>query len=245
MKNKKETKSTAKKSNSPPIAGAHYIPIPAKVKHTHYPNPTTKLLEQISDEEKMEKIAVHFREIMITLGLDVDDESLAQTPNRIAKMYVKEIFSGLNPKNFPDISLVKDHDLPLHRSSIVFVAVSFISFCEHHFVPMKGTAYVAYRPNGKLIGLSKIPRIVRFYARRPQIQERMTAQIADCLSQILDTEDIAVSINASHFCVLARGVHDQSSHTITNVLRGEFEEVSEIRYEFFDAMNRSNKAQHD
>lgn len=225
------------KSN--PVPGAHYSQIKDIVKKTNYPNPITKLLESVSDEKKIHKIAEHFREIMITLGLDVEDESLSQTPNRIAKMYVKEIFSGLNPKNFPDISLVKDHELPLHRSSIVFVSVSFISFCEHHFVPMKGTAYVAYRPNGKLIGLSKIPRIVRYFARRPQLQERMTAQIADCLSLILETEDVAVSMTASHFCVLARGVHDQNSHTITNVLRGEFDENSDIRHEFFDAINRS------
>lgn len=232
-------KSSKKTILKNPVPGAHYSKIKDLAKRTNYPNATTKLLESVSDEEKMTIIAEHFREIMITLGLDVEDESLAQTPNRIAKMYVKEIFSGLNPKNFPDISLVKDHDLPLHQSSIVFVSVSFISFCEHHFVPMKGTAYVAYRPRGKLIGLSKIPRIVRYFARRPQLQERMTAQIADCLSQILETDDVAVSITASHFCVLARGVHDQSSHTITNVLRGGFDENSEIRHEFFDAINRS------
>lgn len=122
---------------------------------------------------------------------------------------------------------------------MVFVKVNFTSFCEHHFVPMMGHAYVAYLPKGKLIGLSKIPRIVKFFAKRPQVQERLTAQIADSLATILETEDVAVSITAQHFCVVARGIEDQNSHTTTNDFRGKFEEASLERQEFFQAMNKS------
>ena len=114
---------------------------------------------------------------------------------------------------------------------MVLVKVSFTSFCEHHFVPMRGVVYVAYLPNERLIGLSKIPRIVRYFARRPQVQERLTAQIADALSLLLETEDVAVSCMAEHFCVIARGVEDGESHTVTNVLRGAFEKDANLRRE--------------
>jgi GTP cyclohydrolase I len=178
---------------------------------------------------------------MEALGLDLTDESLARTPYRVAKMYVKEVFSGLNLEKFPDISTIEDHYKHSDRANIVFMKVNFSSFCEHHFVPMIGTANVAYLPNGRLIGLSKIPRIVRYFARRPQVQERLTAQIADSLSLLLETEDVAVSLSAEHYCILARGVEDDDSHAITNVLRGQFDTNFIIRNEFFESINRSVK----
>jgi GTP cyclohydrolase IA len=192
----------------------------------------------LPDAEKIELIATHFREIMLTLGLDLDDPSLAKTPYRVARMYVNEVFQGLNPENFPHMTTVPNDDTEGAPSHFVFVSVSFTSFCEHHFVPMHGYAYVAYRPNKKLLGLSKIPRLVRYFARRPQLQERLTAQVAEHLSKYVDTEDVAVSIAATHFCVVARGIEDQCSKTITNVMRGGFENDPALRQEFFEAIKR-------
>lgn len=192
----------------------------------------------LSDETKIETIAFHFAQIMKTLGLDLNDPSLQRTPHRVAKMYVKEIFSGLDPDNFPQATIVKD-TLPENGSpSIICVKVSFTSFCEHHFVPFVGTAYVAYKPSDKLIGLSKIPRIVRHFAKRPQLQERLTAQISESLQEIMGTEDVAVSIRATHFCVIARGVQDDESEMTTNLLKGEFDSNPSLRREFFEAINR-------
>lgn len=205
---------------------------------TNFPSPIVENVHNLSDDEKISIISDHFKEIMITLGLDLSDGSLARTPYRIAKMYVKEIFSGLDVENFPDISFIdecyKHHD----RSNMVFVKVNFHSFCEHHFVPMSGTAYIAYIPQKRLIGLSKIPRIVKYFSQRPQVQERLGAQIADALTLLLDTEDVAVSVTARHFCVIARGIEDTESHTITNILRGEFDKNSKLREEFFEGINR-------
>lgn len=206
---------------------------------TRYPTPLKAPLSPKSNEEKIAYIAEKFHDIMEVLGLDLTDHSLARTPQRVAKMYVNEIFSGLDLEQFPDITTVEDRYKHGEMSNIVFMKVNFTSFCEHHFVPMIGTAWVAYMPNGKLIGLSKIPRIVRFFARRPQLQERLTAQIADSLATVLDTEDVAVSIAAEHYCILARGIEDEDSHVITNVLRGQFETNTHIRREFFESINRS------
>ncbi len=228
-------------NDEPPVPGSHYMDVSEELIRTHFPNPTTDLLFELSDEEKIAIIEQHFREIMKTLGMDLSDESIAHTPHRVAKMYVKEVFSGLQPKNFPSISIVNDQETAQRRSSMVFVSVSFISFCEHHFVPMQGKAFVAYKPSGKLIGLSKVSRIVRYYAQRPQLQERLTAQIADCLMHLMDIEDVAVSMTATHFCVHARGVHDQESKTTTNNLRGAFEKDVELRREFFEAVTNSWK----
>lgn len=208
---------------------------------TRFPTPLKPDMDHLSDDEKVVAIAKHFRQIMEILGLDLSDDSLALTPYRVAKMYVNEIFSGLNPNNFPSVSLFEDHFKHNGKSHIVLVKVGFTSFCEHHFVPMSGTAYVAYLPNDKLLGLSKIPRIVRFFSKRPQIQERLTAQIADSLALILGTDNVAVSITAQHFCVIARGIEDECGHTITNVLRGEFDTNDALRREFFEGINR----QHD
>jgi GTP cyclohydrolase I len=207
---------------------------------TQYPSPIIADIHQLSDDEKITYIAERYREIMIALGLDISDPSLARTPFRVAKMYVKEVFSGLDLENFPDISLIEDCYHDQKHTNIVFVKVSFHSFCEHHFVPMSGTAYISYVPNKRLIGLSKIPRIVRFFSQRPQVQERLNAQIADSLSQLLDTENVAVSLIARHFCVIARGIEDNESHTITNVLRGEFKDNDNLRREFFEAINRQH-----
>jgi GTP cyclohydrolase IA len=204
---------------------------------TNFPSPLAPP-PKLTDEEKIEIIADRFRDIMEVLGLDLKDESLINTPYRVAKMYVKEVFSGLDEKNFPTISFFKDEFHHEHKANMVFVKVGFTSFCEHHFVPMNGTAYVAYIPQQKLIGLSKIPRIVRFFARRPQLQERLTAQIADSLCLLLDTDSVAVSIVAAHYCVIARGIEDEGSHTITNVLRGQFDTDERLRQEFFEGINR-------
>lgn len=166
---------------------------------TNFPSPLHAHPPILSEQEKIDLIADRFKDIMEALGLDLNNDSLSRTPQRVAKMYVKEVFSGLNPDKFPPMSFFEhdfDHD---HRGNTVFVKVGFTSFCEHHFVPMTGFAYVAYVPKKKLIGLSKIPRIVRFFAKRPQLQERLAAQIADSLSLLLEIEDVAISITANHF----------------------------------------------
>lgn len=206
---------------------------------TSFPSPIVRSGPEMSDEQKIDYIAERFREIMEVLGLDLTNDSLARTPQRVAKMYVNEIFSGLDEKNFPTISFFENEFQHQQKSSIVFVKVNFNSFCEHHFVPMNGIAYVAYIPNDKLIGLSKIPRIVRFFACRPQVQERLTAQIADSLAILLETENVAVSLAAQHFCIIARGIEDTESRTITNVLRGNFDDNPDTRREFFEAINRA------
>jgi GTP cyclohydrolase I len=207
---------------------------------THFPSPISKEKSQYSDEEKIHLIAEHFHEIMEILGLDLTDDSIAKTPERIAKMYVKEVFSGLNEENFPDISFFKDDIHHEHKPHMVFIKVGFTSFCEHHFVPMTGFAYVAYLPGTQLIGISKIPRLVRFFARRPQLQERLTAQIADSLAILIQSNDVAVSINARHYCVMARGIQDENSQMITNVLRGKFDSDEKLRREFFEGINRQD-----
>lgn len=205
---------------------------------TRFPTATCKKAAAISDQEKIELIADRFKDIMEILGLDLEDPSLAKTPLRVAKMYVNEVFAGLQNKNFPELTFVPNEYSVAENGNMVFLKVGFHSFCEHHFVPMNGTVHVAYLPNEKLIGLSKIPRIVRFFAKRPQLQERLTAQIADCLALVLDTENVAVTIQAEHFCVMARGVEDCGSHTITNVLLGKFDNDLTLRREFFEAVNR-------
>ena len=206
---------------------------------THFPSPIKESLIK-SDKEKIDLIADHFHQIMEILGLDLSDDSLAKTPERVAKMYVQEVFSGLSEDNFPSMSFFKENRHHEHKPSIVFVKVGFTSFCEHHFVPMTGFAYVAYLPGDKLIGISKIPRIVRYFAARPQLQERLTAQIGDCLALLLETDDVAVSVHARHFCVLARGIQDENSHMVTNILRGRFNHEEHLRREFFEGISRQD-----
>ncbi len=207
---------------------------------TNFPSPLIKDRYALSEEEKMIRIAEHFQGIMEVLGLDISNQSLKDTPYRIAKMYVKEIFSGLDEANFPTISFFQEDFQQESKGNIVFLKVGFTSFCEHHFVPMVGFAYIAYIPDKRVIGLSKIHRIVRFFAQRPQIQERLTAQIADSLALLLDTENVAVSINARHYCVMARGIQDEHNHTITNVLRGDFGTKEILRREFLESINRQD-----
>jgi GTP cyclohydrolase I len=174
------------------------------------------------DELKMELIAKHFREIMLILGLDLDDDSLSGTPDRVAKMYVKEIFSGLNPANKPDVKLFENRYK--YNEMLVEKNIEFHSNCEHHFVPIVGKAHCAYISNGKVVGLSKINRIVHYYARRPQVQERMTMQIANHLKEALGTDDVAVIVEAEHLCVSMRGVQDHGSVTVTAEYSGKFKE---------------------
>ncbi len=179
---------------------------------------------EMNDEEKMKKIENHFREIMETLGLDLKDDSLMGTPERVAKMYVKEIFSGLNPANKPKIALFKNRYQ--YNQMLVEKDITFYSNCEHHFVPIFGKAHVAYISNGKVIGLSKLNRIVQYYAKRPQVQERFTMQIAKELQDVLQTQDVAVLIDAKHLCVSSRGVQDNNSATVTSFYGGKFAEAA-------------------
>lgn len=184
----------------------------------------------LSDRMKIMRIAKHMRSIMITLGLDLTDDSLIDTPKRIAKMYVQELFRGLSPDNFPKITCIENK---MNSDEMISVSsIRVLSVCEHHFVTIDGFATVAYIPRKKIIGLSKINRIVRYFAERPQVQERLTKQIADVLSKILDTPDVAVHIKAKHYCVISRGVQDTSSETTTTDLRGIFRSDASARSEF-------------
>tara|TARA_R110002072_G_scaffold99971_8_gene219842 strand:- start:918 stop:1670 length:753 start_codon:yes stop_codon:yes gene_type:complete len=180
----------------------------------------------LSDEEKKEKISILFEEIMDVMGLDLKDDSLKGTPKRVAKMYIDEIFSGLNPNNKPKIALFDNKYQ--YNQMLVEKNITFYSNCEHHFVPIIGKAHIAYISSGKVIGLSKLNRIVQYYAKRPQVQERLTNQIAEDLKNILQTEDIAVIIDAKHLCVSSRGIKDDTSATVTSYYGGEFNTPSKI-----------------
>ncbi len=173
-----------------------------------------------SDDEKIQLIEFHFRHIMEALGLDLTDDSLMGTPHRVAKMYVKEIFSGLNPANKPDIKLFDNKYR--YNEMLVEKDITFYSNCEHHFVPIIGKAHVAYISSGKVIGLSKLNRIVQYYSKRPQVQERLTIQIADEIKKAVQSEHVAVYIDASHLCVSSRGIQDISSRTVTTSYSGNF-----------------------
>lgn len=175
----------------------------------------------MSNAEKIKKIQSHFKEIMETLGLDLTDDSLKGTPERVAKMYVQEIFSGLDPANKPKIALFENKYQ--YDQMLVEKDISFYSNCEHHFVPIFGKAHVAYISNGSVIGLSKLNRIVQYFAKRPQVQERLTIQIAKELQKALKTEDVAVIIDAKHLCVSSRGIQDTSAATVTSFYGGKFE----------------------
>lgn len=184
---------------------------------------------EVDDDTKIAQIAEHFRHIMDILGLDLTDDSLSGTPQRVAKMYVKEIFSGLNPANMPDVRMFENKYR--YQEMLVERDITFYSNCEHHFVPIWGKAHVAYISNGKVVGLSKLNRIVQYFARRPQVQERLTRQIAEALKQALNTEDVAVLIDAHHMCVHSRGVMDAGSSTVTADYSGKFREAA-TREEF-------------
>lgn len=180
----------------------------------------------MSDTEKKEKIADLFAQIMDVMGMDLTDDSLKGTPNRVAKMYIEEIFSGLNPDNKPKIALFENKYQ--YNQMLVEKNITFYSNCEHHFVPIIGKAHIAYVSSGKVIGLSKLNRIVHYYSKRPQVQERLTNQIAMELKTILNTEDIAVIIDAKHLCVSSRGVKDDASATVTSYYSGVFNESHKI-----------------
>jgi len=175
---------------------------------------------ELDDDTKMDMIEQHFSKIMHILGMDLNDDSLKGTPRRVAKMYVKEIFSGLNPENRPQIRLFENKYQ--YNQMLVEKDITFYSNCEHHFVPIIGKAHVAYISSGKVIGLSKLNRIVQYYSKRPQVQERLTMQVADELKRVLETEDVAVLIVAEHLCVASRGVKDVNSSTITAEYSGKF-----------------------
>jgi GTP cyclohydrolase I len=186
----------------------------------------------LSAEEKYQRIQFLMSEVIETLGLDLTDDSLAETPHRIAKMYVHEIFSGLDYRHFPKLSLIENK---MGADEMVKIReIDLTSTCEHHFVTIDGTAKVAYIPKDKIIGLSKINRIVRFFGQRPQVQERLTRQILVALQALLGTEDVAVSIDATHFCVKSRGVMDTNSQTSTTALGGCFRENIHTRAEFLN-----------
>lgn len=181
---------------------------------------------EISDEEKKEQISDLFGQIMDIMGLDLTDDSLKGTPNRVAKMYIDEVFSGLNPANKPKIALF-DNKYQYHQM-LVEKNITFYSNCEHHFVPIIGKAHIAYISSGKVIGISKLNRIVQYFAKRPQVQERLTNQIAAELKTVLDTDDVAVIIDAKHLCVSSRGVQDDTSETVTSYYGGAFNEPNKI-----------------
>ena len=203
---------------------------------TAYNTPLRPGAFDMEDDEKIKIISRHFREIMHTLGLDLTDDSLKGTPGRVAKMYVKEIFKGLDPINKPKISLFENKYQ--YNEMLVEKNITFHSNCEHHFVPIVGKAHVAYISSGKVIGLSKINRIVQYFAQRPQVQERLTIQIANELKSILETEDVAIMIDANHMCVSSRGIKDQTSSTVTSEYGGVFADA-EKRNEFLKYVQNS------
>ena len=195
--------------------------------YTGLETPLKKDAFKLSDTDKKERIAILFEEIMDVMGLDLTDDSLKGTPQRVAKMYIDEIFSGLNPQNKPKVALFDNKYK--YNQMLVEKNITFYSNCEHHFVPIIGKAHIAYISSGKVIGLSKLNRIVQYFAKRPQVQERLTNQIANELKNILETEDIAVIIDAKHLCVSSRGIKDDTSTTITSYYGGQFNTAEKIR----------------
>lgn len=193
----------------------------------------------LSDEAKMRKIEKQFESIMEILGLDLRDDSLCGTPKRVAKMYVKEIFQGLNPANKPALTLFDNKYQ--YRQMLVEKNIRVQSTCEHHFLPIYGVAHVAYISSGKVIGLSKLNRLVDFFSRRPQVQERLTVQIGEELCEALQTRDVAVLIDAKHMCVQCRGVEHDHSSTVTTFFSGKFLNEN-TRREFYDSLQSSPSA---
>ena len=195
--------------------------------------PTTDKVKAVSTI-KIDQIAPHFREIMEILGLDLTDDSLCDTPNRVAKMYVNEIFYGLDYSKFPKCTAI-ENKMKANGSFLLEKNINVQSNCEHHFVVIDGLATVAYLPDKKLLGLSKLNRIVQFFAKRPQVQERLTEQIRATIQYVAETKDVAVYVDAKHWCVKSRGIQDQTSSTVTLSVGGVFaEDNSEIRKEFLN-----------
>lgn len=189
---------------------------------------------KLSDAEKLDLIKEDVKHIMETLGLDLTDDSLKGTPKRVAKMFVNEIFGGLNPKNKPKASTFENKYK--YGEMLVEKNITLYSTCEHHLLPIVGKAHVAYISNGTVVGLSKMNRIVDYYAKRPQVQERLTIQIVRELQKVLNTEDVACVIDAKHLCVNSRGIRDIDSSTVTSEFGGKFKE-KETRREFLDYLN--------
>ncbi len=183
-----------------------------------------------NEPDKIRLIEAHFKSIMEIIGLDLTDDSLNETPKRVAKMFVDELFWGLEPENFPKITVVENK--MQYDEMVIEKDIKVASCCEHHFIPIVGRAHIAYIPNKKVLGLSKLNRIVEYFSRRPQIQERLGQQIFHTLCNLLDTNNVAVVIEAEHFCVKLRGVEDINSTTITSKLGGKFIEEPELRAEF-------------
>lgn len=200
----------------------------------NFPN-TPWLDNGLSRDEKKKIIEKHFSEIMKALGMDLNDDSLKDTPKRVAKMYVDEIFCGLLPENFPKMTVI-DNKMN-YNDMVTELNITLNSTCEHHFIPIIGRAHVSYIPKNKVVGLSKLNRLVEYYAKRPQVQERLTDQIASKLKELLDTEDVAVIIDAVHTCVRTRGIKDTSSHTRTSSLSGAYR-GSEARAELINSLPR-------
>ena len=193
---------------------------------------------ELSDEEKMKRINANVYDIMHTLGLDLKDDSLSGTPNRVAKMFVNEIFSGLNPKNKPKMSTFENKYR--YGEMLVEKNITVYSTCEHHLLPIVGKAHVAYISSGRVVGLSKMNRIVDYYAKRPQVQERMTMQIVSDLKKALDTEDVACIVDAKHLCVNSRGIRDIESSTVTGEFGGEFKNQN-VKREFLEYIKFDTK----
>lgn len=193
---------------------------------------TPVITNNLTHKQKIDKIQVNFQEIMEILGLDMKDDSLIDTPKRVAKMYVGEIFWGLDWESFPKCTAV-DNKMK-YDEMVIERNINVQSICEHHFVNISGKAHVAYIPKDKVLGLSKLNRVVEYFARRPQIQERLTEQVFYALSFILNTEDVAVVIDADHFCVRSRGIEDIGSSTVTSKLGGKFRDdlKPQVRQEF-------------
>ena len=226
MKSKLSDKMNKNDSNLDAIGEAHA--------GTSYGTPMKDDAFNLSNDEKMDKIEMHFREIMDVIGLDLTDDSLSGTPRRVAKMFVKEIFSGLDPKNKPAPTLFDNKYQ--YRQMLVEKGITVFSTCEHHFLPIYGKAHVAYISSGKVIGLSKINRIVEYFAKRPQVQERLTVQIANELKKILQTDDVAVYIDAEHMCVKSRGIQHTHGSTVTTEYSGKFLNEN-VRAEFLSAIH--------
>ena len=198
--------------------------------------PMSVSANMLSKEEMIAGIEVHFREIMDLLGLDLTDDSMFETPKRVAKMYVNEIFWGLDPKNFPKCTVIENK--MGYDEMVIEKNITMMSNCEHHFVTIDGKAHVAYIPKSKVLGLSKINRIVEYFARRPQVQERIAEQVYHALSFILETDDVAVVIEGVHYCVKQRGVEDHSSYTMTAKLGGCFKSEPDCRAEFMSLIRK-------
>lgn len=199
---------------------------------------TPMITPVLSEQEQIETIEGHVSAILTALHLDLTDDSLQETPHRVAKMYVREIFSGLNYRHFPKCTVI-ENKMSCPEEFVLVKNITLQSSCEHHLLPILnlqgGGCHVAYIPNNKVIGLSKLNRIVKFFARRPQVQERLTHQILEALCCILETENVAVEISADHMCVMTRGVEDGSSTTTTAAMNGRFKNDPVIRSEFFNA----------